>query len=200
MLAVTLAGAVLAACQVNVNPPVDPGQIALQRSDVPSDLRRCPSSGSIDTYLKRLAVQDPGGHASIQEGWRRLQTAGAVQGAMTVYSDATPDCLKEPGAGTGRLAATVVARFNSDRAGASAYPKGAMGVPTPGRDEEEPGLQQGVGTQLSPNSWLLQREVGAHVLDVAYWQRKSYTIFFVGQDLDGVEVSRALVAVDGRAD
>src|SRR2546422_7001986 len=107
VLAATLAGAVLAACQVSIAPPVDPGQIALQRTDVPSDLQRCPGSGSIDRYLKQLALQDPDGHAKIRQGWRRLQTAGAVQGAVTVYSAAPGDCLKEPGAGTGRLAATL---------------------------------------------------------------------------------------------
>jgi hypothetical protein len=74
-----------------------------------------------------------------------------------------------------------------------------MGFPTPAAEEQEPGLRQGVATQLSERSWLLERDVGGHVLDVAYWQRGPFTVFFVGQDLDTVEVGRALVGVDGRA-
>ena len=36
-----------------------------------------------------------------------------------------------------------------------------------------------MATQLTENSWLLERQVGGHTLDVAYWQRGSYTVFFV---------------------
>jgi hypothetical protein len=199
VLAATLSGLILPACQVNVTPPVDPGQVALQQGDLPADLKRCPTSGSIDSYLKDLGAHDPQGSAAVQQGWHQLQTAGAVEGAMTVYSAGPRACQKEPGAGAGRSAATLVARFETDQDAASAYPKGVMGFPTPGQDEAEPGLQQGVGTQLGPKSWHLTREVGGHPLDVAYWQRNSYTIFFVGVDLDTVQASQALVAVDGRA-
>ena len=199
LLALLLTGPALAACQVGT-PPVDPAQVGLQRGDVPADLARCPNSGPVDTYMKRLSAKDPEGHATLQQGWRRLRSAGAVEGVMTVYAAAPGDCLKEPGAGAGRLVATLVTRFDSDQAAAAAYPKGAMGFPTPGQDQEEPGLQQGVATQLSPNSWLLQREVGTQALEVAYWQRGTCTIYFVSLDLDTVEASRAFTAVDGRSD
>jgi hypothetical protein len=192
-------GGLLLACQVNVGQPVAPTQIALQRGDVASDLKHCPSSGMIDSYLKAVAGRDPQGHVAVQQGWRQLRAAGAAEGAMTVYSARSADCQRQPGAAAGRSAATLVARFDTDGAAASAYTKGAMGFPTPAQDEEEPGLQQGVATQLTANSWLLERQVGDHTLDVAYWQRNSYTVFFVGVDLDAVEVSRALVAVDSRA-
>src|SRR5437879_4371962 len=118
---------------------------------------------------------------------------------MTVYAAAPQDCQKQPGSGAGRSAATLVVRFDSDQGAASAYSKGVMGFPTPAQDEEEPGLQQGVATQLGPDSWLLHREVAGHALDVAYWRRTSYAIFFVGLDLDPGEVDRALLGVDGRA-
>ena len=200
VLAVTVAGLVLVACQVSLTPPLDPAQVGLQRDDLPADLQRCSGSGSVNSYLKELAVHDPDGHATIQQGWHRLQAAGAVEGAVTVYSTLPQDCLKEPGSGSGRSAATLVTRFDTEQAATSAYPKGAMGFPTPGQDQEEPGLRQGVATQLSPNSWLLQREVGPQALEVAYWQRNAYTIFFIALDLDTVQASRALVAIDGRAE
>jgi hypothetical protein len=199
LLAAVLGGLVMPACQVGAAQPVDPSHVALQRSDLPADLAPCAISGSIDRYLTVLAVKDSHGYATIHDGWRQLQAAGAVAGAMTVYSSAPQDCEREPGAGAGRSAATLVARFSTDQAAASAYPKGAMGFPTPGSDEEEPGLRQGVATQLGPRSWLLERQVDGPPLDVAYWQDASYTIFFVGVDLDTFEASRALVAVNGRA-
>jgi hypothetical protein len=198
-LVAVLTGLVLAACQVNVAQPVDPGHVALQQSDVPAYLTRCDISGSIDSYLKELAVKDPHGYATIHQGWRQLQAAGAVAGAMTVYSATPQDCAQEPGSGAGRSAATLVARFSTGQAAASAYAKGAMGFPTPGAAEEEPGLRQGVATQLGPRSWLLEREVDRNTLAVAYWQASSYTIFFVGVNLDTFEASRALVAVNARA-
>ena len=198
-LAAVLTGLVLAACQVNVAQPVDPGHVALQQSDLPGYLARCDISGSIDSYLKDLAVKDPHGYATVHQGWRQLQAAGAVAGAMTVYSATPQDCEHEPGTGAGRSAATLVARFGTDQAAAFAYSKGAMGFPTPGAAEEEPGLRQGVATQLGPRSWLLEREVDGQALDVAYWQSNSYAIFFVGINLDTFEASRALVAVNARA-
>jgi hypothetical protein len=199
VLAAVLGALVLTACQVNIAQPSDPRHVALQQADLPPDLAPCAISGSIDSYLKQLALKDPHGYATIHQGWRQLQAAGAAAGAMTVYSNAPQDCAKEPGAETGRLAATLVARFGSDQAAAAAYPKGAMGFPTPASDEEEEGLQQGVATQLGPRSWLLDRGVGSHELDVAYWQAGSYTIFFVAVDLDTAQATRALVAVNARA-
>ena len=199
LLAATLGVLMLADCQLSLSSPVDPRQIALQQGDLPADLKRCPGSGPIDGYLKGLAPEDPDGHATIQRGWSQLRSNGAVEGAMTVYSAAPQDCRKQPGSGAGRSAATLVARFDSDQAAASAYSKGAMGFPTPAQDEQEPGLRQGFATQLSPNSWVLRREVAGQALAVAYWQRTSYTIFFVGLDLDPGEADHALVGVDGRA-
>jgi hypothetical protein len=199
VLVATFGGLMLVACQVNIRQPAAPGQVALQKGDVSADLRRCPGSGSVDGYLKRLAAHDRQGHATVQQGWRQLQAVGAVEGALTMYAGSPQDCQRQPGAGATRSATTLVARFDTDGAAASAYPKGAMGFPTPAQDEEEPGLEQGIATQLTENSWLLERQVGGHTLAVAYWQRNIYTIFFIGVDLDTVEVSRALVAVDGRA-
>jgi hypothetical protein len=198
-LALALAGLTAAACQVGA-PATSPGQVALQAQDLAADLRACPASGSVDGYLQRLARRDPQAHATLAQGWTQLKKEGAADGAMAVYTAQPSDCDRAPGTGAGRAASTLVARFGGEQDAAGAYARGAMGFPTPAADEQEPGLRQGVATQLSERSWLLEREVVGHVLDVAYWQRGSFTVFFVGQDLDTVEVGRALVAVDGRAD
>lgn len=187
------------ACQPTVGAPASPAQVALQRRDVPKDLAPCLGSGSVSAYLKQLARQDPQGATTVRQGWAQLRHEGAADGAITIYAGQSVDCTRMPGSGAGRLASTLVARFDSEQAASDAYPKGAMGFPTPALAEEEPGLRQGISTQLSEQSWLLERQVGGHTLDVAYWQRGSYTVFFVSQDLHAVEVSRALRAVDGRA-
>src|SRR5438105_14951576 len=105
LLLATLGGLMMVACQVGLQQPLPPSQVALQRADVPADLQRCPSSGSVDGYVKKLAAGDPQGRAAAQQGWRQLQTAGAVEGAMSVYSLRLEDCQKQPGARGGRLAA-----------------------------------------------------------------------------------------------
>src|SRR5439155_25581211 len=79
VLAVTVAGLVLVACQVSLTPPLDPAQVGLQRDDLPADLQRCSGSGSVNSYLKELAVHDPDGHATIQQGWHRLQVSPISQ-------------------------------------------------------------------------------------------------------------------------
>src|SRR5947207_10429336 len=99
VLLATLAGLMTVACQFSIQQPLPPTRVALQGSDVPADLHRCPTSGSVDSYLKKLATQDRRGRAAAQEGWRQLQAAGAVEGAMTVYSVRPDDCQKQPGAG-----------------------------------------------------------------------------------------------------
>jgi hypothetical protein len=198
VLALALAGLTAAGCQVGA-PATSPGQVAVQAQDLGSDLKACPSAGSVDGYLQRLARRDPQGQATLAQGWSQLKKEGATDGAMAVYAARPSDCDRAPGTGAGRAASTLVARFGGDQDAAAAYARGAMGFPTPAADEREPGLRQGVATQLGERSWLLERDVGGHVLDVAYWQRGPFTVFFVGQDLDTVEVGRALVAVDGRA-
>lgn len=179
-------------------PPPDPARVALQSADLPSDLRRCPASGPVEAYVKHLAVTDPQGSAELEQGWAQLEAAGAEAGVLVVYAADSHACDAEPGSGPGRAAGTLVVRFGDDAAAEAAYPKGVLGFPTPGQDEEEPGLSQGMATQLGPRSWLLQRTVAGRFLTVAYWQSHRFTVLFVSVDLDTVESKRALLAVHAR--
>lgn len=186
------------ACSLQAEPPLDPARVVLQGDDIPADLQRCPGSGPVDGYLKALGARNPQARDAVEQGWKQLQAAGAAAGAIAVYAANSQACGGEPGAGPGRTAASLVARFADERAAAAAYPKGAMGFPTPAGDEDEPGLTNGLGTQLGPHAWTRQAEVDNRFLTVSYWQDHVFTVYFVGADLDQVEVRKALLAIDGR--
>ncbi|MBO0838425.1 MAG: hypothetical protein J2P28_23315, partial [Actinobacteria bacterium] len=115
------------ACQPTVGAPKSPAQVGLQRRDVPKDLAPCSGSGSVNAYLKQLARQDPQGATTVRQGWAQLRHEGAADGAIAVYAVQSVDCTRVVGSGAGRLASTLVARFDSDQAASDAYPKGAMG-------------------------------------------------------------------------
>jgi hypothetical protein len=173
-------------------------EVMARSGDVPSDLRRCPSSGPIDGYLEALKAKNPVAYRSLQGGWADLKGKGAKTGGIAVFTAVSAGCQAPLGASPGRNLANLVAVFNDEKAAASAYRSGIFGFPTPASDEQLQGLSKGLATGLSDNAWVVQRVVGGRALYVGWWQDQAVVSFLVSADLDSTESVRASGAVERR--
>ncbi|PZR66797.1 MAG: hypothetical protein DLM66_12925 [Candidatus Dormiibacter spiritus] len=198
MVAVTLTMLSALACGPLAFNQVEPTQVGLQARDVSAEFKPCGPPSDIETYLKRLPITSPW-RSQLSSGWKQLQGEGADASAATEFATGSDSCTAEPGSSSSRSVSSVVARFSDDGAAQRAFQVGVFGFPTPGEDQLEPGLRQGVGTQLGAHSWLRQRTVDNRNISVALWQSHQFCIFVLAWALDSVELQRALVAIDGRA-
>ena len=179
--------------------PPDPQRVVSRAGDVPVDLRACPASGTIDTYLR--SVQRSGGgdaYRSLVDAWGQLKKEGATGAAVAVFAANPAACEARLGTGPGRSLANLVAVFPDDHAAAAAYRQGMMGFPTPAADAQIAGVSTGVSTGLADNAWVVNREVGGRALYVAWWQDGAVASFLVTTDLDASESTRAAQAVERR--
>jgi hypothetical protein len=198
--ALILAWLCFSACELPAlsGPGPAPQEVMARSGDVPSDLRRCPSSGPIEGYLEALKAKSPDAYRSLQGGWADLKRRGAKAGGIAVFTAVPAGCQAPLGASPGRNLANLVAVFNDEQAAASAYHNGIFGFPTPAADEQLPGLSKGLATGLSDNAWVVQRVVGGRALYVGWWQERAVVSFLVAADLDSTESFRASGAVERR--
>ncbi|HLH70195.1 MAG TPA: hypothetical protein VKY90_14555 [Candidatus Dormibacteraeota bacterium] len=198
-VALLLLVAILAACQA-IGPlaPKNPTEIGLRSGDLPSTLQRCPGSGDLTSYLRTARTEGGSAWDELQTTWRTLQHEGAQQAAVAVYASDRAACTMRLGTGPGSSASSLVVRYHDDRAALAAYQRGMLGFPTPGQDEQVPGLQQGAATGLSQESWLLEQNAAGRSVFVACWQRGSYTGFFLAVDLDPLHARQAVTSIAAR--
>ena len=199
-LAVVLVVACLAACEVSspVGPP-NPDQVALKASDLPSGLKTCPGSGSIDSYLKAVRTSDPDSYASLSDAWAQFQKSGADSAAITAYADNLNNCSGLLGAGRGKSASSFVIRYKDEGSAVTAYKRGILQFPTPNAEQQTPGLTVGDATGLGTNSWVYDQSIGRVAAYIAFWQRGRFDLMVLCADLDPETAKRAVTAVDSRA-
>jgi hypothetical protein len=188
------------ACQAGSlgGPAPNPSQVMVGSGEVPGDLQRCPSAGSVDSYLAELKPRNQEAYQALQDAWMQLKKEGARSAAVVVFSTGQGACSARWGTASGRSLANLVASFPDDHAAAGAYQRGIFGFPTPAADAQVPGVSLGVATGLSANSWVAQRSVGGRNLYVAWWQDRAVASFLVTADLDATESRRAAEAVEAR--
>lgn len=202
--AIVAAGAVLlalAGCEVLSSPigPPPPDQVALKPGDLPSGLKTCPGSGSIDGYLKAIRTKDPDSYATVSDAWATFRKAGANAAAITAYADDVMNCSGLLGAGRGKSASSFVIRYNDEGSAATAYERGILQFPTPNAEQQTPGLIVGDASGLGTNSWVFDQSVNGRAAYIAFWQRGSYDVMVLIADLDPETSKRAVDAVDSRA-
>lgn len=190
----------LGACDISgaVGPP-GPDQVALKSTDLPSGLRSCPGSGSIDSYLKTVRTSDPDSYAALSDAWAQFQKSGADSAAITAYADNVANCAGLLGAGRGKSASSFVIRYRDEGSAATAYKRGILQFPTPNPEQQTPGLTIGEATGLGGNSWVYDQSIHGVAAYIAFWQRGRFDLMVLCADLDPDTARRMVTAVDSRA-
>jgi hypothetical protein len=196
-------GLALAGCSsgvggITIGAP-SPQSVALQAADLPSGLKACPGSGSIDSYLQAIRTKDPDSYSQVKDAWDEFQRAGADAAAITAYTEQPSACSGVLGAGQGRSAASFVIRYQDSSAAVDAYRKGILGFPNPATAQQTPGLTVGDATGFGANSWVFNQTLQGRAAYIAFWQEKQFDILVFAADLDPADAEHAARSVDSRA-
>jgi hypothetical protein len=205
LLAVVATAALVAGCQVTstATPPPRPSPTphasvaaaVLQSSDVPAELKPCPSSGSVDTYITALQSADASLAQRVAGQWQSLKKEGATEGVIALFSADPSACSAELAAtGTVKSEASLVVAFGDEGEADRAWQGGILGFVPPAPGELPPGMARGPGTGLGTTSWTYDRSP----VRLACWRRTVLVALVVTNNLDGAAFSGAAAAVDAR--
>lgn len=166
---------------------------------MPSGLKTCPGSGSIDGYLGAVRTKDPDSYATLSDAWATLKSKGADAAAITAYADDPANCSGLLGAGRGKSASSFVIRYKDEGSATTAFKKGILQFPSPNAEQQTPGLTVGAATGFGANSWVFDQSVSGRTAYIAFWQRGDFDIMVLVADLDPDTAKHAAAAVDSRA-
>lgn len=185
--------------------PSSPERVALQASDLPSELQRCDYSAPIAAYIENVDRLSSGASASIAETWTALKATGAVEGYIAVFAETPAACERwitgKDGSyviGGSRVVSTVVIRFNGPAEADASYRADVFKQSTL---KEQPGLRvlAGTATGLSPNSVIGAAEETQPSVHRAVWQQGAFNLFFNSRNLTRAEFTAAIASENRRA-
>ena len=167
----------------------------LQSSDVPAELKPCPSSGSLDSYITSLQSSDPNLAQSLASQWQALKKAGATEGAIALFAADQTACTAELAArGTVKSAASLILAFGDEGEADRAWQAGILGFAPPAPGELPPGMARGPGTGLGTAAWTYDH---SPVL-LACWRRTVLVALLLTNNLENAIFKAAAAAVDAR--
>ncbi len=200
-----LLGVALISCQNETHPVFSPvpsptphaaATVAiLQSGDVPAGLSVCLGSGPIDVYLALLATLDAALAARETEQWHQIRSAGAREGAVSVFTSDASACKAELGAaGTVKAMASFVAQFGDEGQADRAWSAGVFGFVPPPPGQVAPGVSRATSTGLGLSSFTYDRPS----VRLACWRRSVFVALVVVSNLDVNAFRAATGAVDPR--
>jgi hypothetical protein len=167
----------------------------LQSSEVPGDLKPCPSSGSIDIYIAALQASDASLAQRVAGQWQSLKKAGATEAAIALFASDASACSAELAAsGKGKSAASLVMAFGDEGEADRAWQTGILGFFPPAPGELPPGVTRGTNPNLGSASWTYQRAP----VRLACWRRTVLVALVVTTNLEDAAFGVATAAVDAR--
>jgi hypothetical protein len=172
-----------------------PTAAILQSADIPSGLSACLGSGPIDVYVTSLAQTDAALAARVRAHWEQLRVAGAISGAISLFTASPAACNAELAATSNvKSIASLVAIFADSAQADRAWGAGVFGFVPPAPGEILAGVTRGTGTQLGLSSWTYDRPP----VRLASWRKSVFVALVVVSNLDVNAFNAATAAVDAR--
>ncbi len=177
------------------SPHTAPTAAILQSGDVPAGLSVCIGSGPIDVYLSVLGNADPALAARQATQWSELRSAGAIQGAISVFTSSPAACNADLAATTTAKAMTsFVAEFADEGQADRAWQSGIFGFAPPALGQVSSGLTRGSSTGLGASSFVYDRPP----VRLATWRKSVFVALVVVSGMDLNTFHAATGAVDPR--
>lgn len=196
LVALLVAGALLATCCGGEHTGANPASGAIRRSDVPAGWIRCGWSGSISRYLRLARKDDAGSADSVHRSWTAQQKMGATASEVRAYVATLSDCSTAFGHSAGPSALTWTLAYASKNDAFRGYEAGVLGFPTPDPSRIQSGLQVGASTGLGADSWTLAQTLPSPPLFLAWWRHGSLTNFLVVTGLAPTDANPIALRVD----
>jgi hypothetical protein len=186
---------VVASPSPSPSPHAAPVDAILQASEVPAGLNPCLGSGPIDVYITTLGQGDANLAARVGAQWNQLLAAGALSGAISLFTSTPAACNAELAAtSTAKSITAFVAVFGDSGQADRAWNAGVFGFTPPAPGELPAGVTRGAGTGLGLSSWIYDRSP----VHLACWHKSVFVALVVVGNLDVATFKAATTAVDAR--
>ena len=170
-------------------------ETTLQQVDVPSGLAQCADSGSISAYIAAVKAANASTGGSLATQWKALQSRGAQQGQITLFTGAQSACAAELGAsGSVKSAASLIVAFADEGQADRAWQSGVFGFTPPAPGAAPPGITRGAGTGLGDSSFSYVKAP----VQLAVWRKSVFVAIVAFANLDAASFKAATAAVDAR--
>src|SRR5260370_37801981 len=152
------------------SPHTAPTDAILQSAEIPAGLNPCLGSGPIDVYVTTLAHADANLGARVGGQWEQLRTAGAISGAISLFTSTPAACIAELATtSSAKSVVAFVAEFSDAGQADRAWEAGVFGFMPPSPGELPAGVTRGSGTGLRPSSWAYDRPP----VRLGWWQKSA---------------------------
>jgi hypothetical protein len=201
-----LAAALVAiACGGSGPPPSGPtvSSVAVQQSDLPSNMVRCPISGSIEDFIKAEQSPDPNTSKSVAAYWDDAKNNGAKSAYAAIYTESDARCaaIKNPetdiGTATYKLVVNFVIQFKDEKTAVDAYMNKSIFGFSSQQLRNAPTIE-GTKTGLTANSIVLNQSLGTQSFYIAEWQNKAFMVILAVLNIDPVSSKKVSTAENGR--
>jgi len=201
-----LAAALVAiACGGSGPPPSGPSvsSVAVQQSDLPNNMVRCPISGSIEDFIKAEQSPDPNTSKSVAAYWDDAKTNGAKSAYAAIYTESDARCaaIKNPetdiGTATYKLVVNFVIQFKDEKTAVDAYMNKSIFGFSSQQLRNAPTIE-GTKTGLTANSIVLNQSLGTQSFYIAEWQNKAFMVILAVLNIDPVSSKKVSTAENGR--
>ena len=163
--------------------------VAVQQSDVPNGMVRCPISGKIEDFIKAEQTPDPNSAKSISAYWTDAQTNGAKAAYAAIYTDSADRCaaIKNPqtdvGTATYKLVVNFVVEFKDEATATDAYNNKSIFGFSKSQLKAAPVIE-GTKTGLTEHSIVLSQAIASQQFYVAEWQNKKFIVILAVLNID----------------
>jgi len=180
-------------------------KIAVQPSDLPSDMKKCDLSGDIDSFLSKSKTKDPNTYNSTKAEWDSAKQKGATAAYTAFYTDSTAHCASiesnssDISAATYKLVVNFVVQFKDEASASKGYTSESIfGFSASSLRSGGAPVVEGTKTGLSANSIVLSIAVAGQSFYVAVWQNKAFMVILAILNIDSATCKKVAQAENGR--
>ena len=175
--------------------------VAVQPSDLPSDMKKCDLSGDIDSFLKKDKTKD----SPYKKQWEDAKKAGATGAYVAFYTDSAAHCASvesnsgDVSSASYKLVVNFVVQFKDEASAAKGYTSDKiLGFSTASLKSGGAPVVEGTKTGLTANSIVLSIAVSNQSFYIAVWQDKAFMVILAILNIDTATCKKVALAENGR--
>jgi len=179
--------------------------VSVQPADLPSDMRKCDLSGTIDSFLNKSKTKDPNTYTSTKSEWEAAQKQGATAAYASFFSDSAAHCTSlesnssDISTATYKLVVNFVIQFKDEASAKNGYTtEQIFGFSTTQLKSGGAPVVEGTQTGLTPNSIVLSISVSNQSFYVAVWQNKAFMVILAVLNVDTATSKKVALAENAR--
>ena len=179
--------------------------VAVQPSDLPSDMHKCDLSGDIDSFLNKSKTKDPNTYTSTKAEWDSAKQKGATAAYTAFYTDSTAHCASiesntsDISSATYKLVVNFDIQFKDEASANKGYTSESIfGFSASSLKSGGAPVVEGTETGLTKNSIVLSIAIANQAFYVAVWQNKTFMVILAILNIDAATCKKVAQAENAR--